>query len=180
MSRAALDDEAERIELTVRLRQKRRRKPDLLDRLAKPPDRGVIGRLRLQRQSAEAPERQRIPNRLLRAWVRERAPLLQKNDLEQRQRRVAGRASDRRMGWGQRRCERRPVDPLLDPVQKSSNLPISAHYRIDERRLGQVTARRRRIILSGLTSENQIRPTSAKLSVVRAVPRAPLSKSNSL
>jgi hypothetical protein len=100
MSRAALDDEAEHIELTVRLRQKRRRKPDLLDRLAKPSDRGVIGRLRLQRQSAEAPERQPATNRLLRAWVRERAPLLQKNDLEQRQRRVAGRASDRRMGRG--------------------------------------------------------------------------------
>ena len=49
--RAALDDEAERIELTVRLKKQRRRKTKLVDRLAKAPDRGVIRRLGLQRQA---------------------------------------------------------------------------------------------------------------------------------
>ena len=39
----------------------------------------------------------------------------------------------------------------------------AAHHRLDKGRLGQVTARHRRIILFEPTSENQIRPTSAKL-----------------
>jgi hypothetical protein len=30
------------------------------------------------------------------------------------------------------RIERRPVEPLLDPVQKSSTLPIPAHHRVDD------------------------------------------------
>jgi len=36
-------------------------------------------------------------------------------------------------------------------VQKSSNLPIPAHHRVNKRSLGKVTARHRRIILSGPT-----------------------------
>jgi hypothetical protein len=60
--------------------------------------------------------------------------------------------------------ERRPVERPLDPIQKSTALPATDHHRINERRLGKVTARHRRIILFGLASENQKLPTSAKLS----------------
>lgn len=49
----------------------------------------------------------------------------------------------------QQRFERRPVERRLDPVQKPSDLPAAAHQRIYERRLRQVTARHRRIILFG-------------------------------
>src|SRR6202020_860647 len=83
--------------------------------------------------------------------------LLQKNDLEQRQRRIARRSHRRAVNRRKQSLDRRPVEPLLDPLQKASNLPIPAHHRIDERRLGQVTARHR-IILSEPTSVNQIRP----------------------
>src|SRR5277367_6335712 len=68
------------------------------------------------------------------------------------------------MNRGQQRLESRPVERLVDPIQKPTPFPIPAHQRIHERRLGQVTARHRRIILSGLTAENQNSPTSAKLS----------------
>ena len=91
--RAALDNQAERVELTVRLNKQRRRKAELVDRLTEAPDRRVIRRLDLERQAAEAPERQPVPNRLLRPGVRQRMPLLEKQDLEHRQRRIARRAS---------------------------------------------------------------------------------------
>src|SRR6202034_1789825 len=83
--------------------------------------------------------------------IGERVPLLQKNDLEQRQRRIARRSHRRAVNRRKQSLERRPVEPLLDPLEKASNLPITAHHRIDERRLGQVTARHR-IILSEPTS----------------------------
>ena len=54
--RAALDDKAARVELPVDLSQELRRQAKLVDRLAKPPDRGVVGRLYLQRQAAKAAE----------------------------------------------------------------------------------------------------------------------------
>jgi hypothetical protein len=44
--------------------------------------------------------------------------LLQKNDLEHRQRRVAGRASVRTVDRRQQGLERRPVERPLDPIQK--------------------------------------------------------------
>jgi hypothetical protein len=91
-------------------------------------------------------------------------PLLQQQDLEHHKRRIAGRASGRSVGWSQQSFERRPIERLLDPVQKSAALPAPAHHRIHERRLRQVTARHRRIIHFGFTSENQTAPTSAKLS----------------
>ena len=49
--RAALDDEAARVELPVDLSQEPRRQAKLVDRLAKPPDRGVVERLHAQRQA---------------------------------------------------------------------------------------------------------------------------------
>ena len=85
--RAALDDEAQHIELTVCLRKQSRRKVKLVDRLAEAPDRGVVRRLELQGQAAKASERQLVPNRLLSARVGQRVPLLQEQDLEYRKRR---------------------------------------------------------------------------------------------
>src|SRR5690242_20167319 len=75
--RAALDDKAERLELAVDRGQQLRRQAKLVDRLAKPPDRGVVRRLHLQRQPAETTKRQTVAHRLLGGWIRERVPLLQ-------------------------------------------------------------------------------------------------------
>src|ERR1700677_1104356 len=58
--RAALDDEALRIELPVDLSQELRRQAELVDRLAKSPDRSVVRRLHVQRQPAKAAERQPV------------------------------------------------------------------------------------------------------------------------
>src|SRR5580693_6965474 len=49
--RAALDDEAAGAELPVDLSQELRRQAKLVDHLAKPPDRGVVQRLHVQRQA---------------------------------------------------------------------------------------------------------------------------------
>jgi hypothetical protein len=61
---AALDDEAARVELLVDLSQERNRKTELVDCPAKRPDRGVVGRLHLQRQAAKAAKRQPVGYRL--------------------------------------------------------------------------------------------------------------------
>src|ERR1700722_5491940 len=58
--RAALDDKAKRVELTVDLGQELRRQAKLANRLAKPPDRGVVGRLHVQRQAAKATKGQPV------------------------------------------------------------------------------------------------------------------------
>jgi hypothetical protein len=144
-----LDDQAERIELTIRLRKPRRRKAELVDRLAKPPDRGVIGRLHLQRQATKAAERQPVAHRLLGGGITERVPLLNKQELEHHKRRIAWRSHRRALDRRKQRLQRRPVELLLDPIQKPSALPATTHHRLNERRLGQVTARHRRIILAG-------------------------------
>src|ERR1700722_3332231 len=78
--RAALDDEAARVKLPVDLSQQPNRKTELVDRLAKPPDRGVVGRLHIQRQAAKAAERQPVAHRLLRPRIGKSVPLLEKND----------------------------------------------------------------------------------------------------
>jgi hypothetical protein len=53
-------------------------------------------------------------------------PLLQKQDLDHRQGRIARRASDRSMDRGKQALERRPVERLIDPIQKSPALPAAA------------------------------------------------------
>jgi hypothetical protein len=118
------------------LAQELRRQAKLVDRLAKSPDRGVVGRLHLQRQAAKAAKRQPIAHRLLGARIRERVPLLQKNDLGHRQRRIAWHARRRAMDRRKEIPERRPVEPLLDPVQKSSNLAKSRSPSRLRRKLG--------------------------------------------
>jgi hypothetical protein len=55
-------------------------------------------------------------------------------------------------------------------VQKSSNLPIPAHHRVNKRSLGKVTARHRRIILSGPTPQNQIHRLQSSLAAARTKP----------
>src|SRR6202042_353564 len=113
----------------------------LVDRLAKAPDRGVIRRLYLQRQAAKAAERQPIAHRLLGGGIRERVPLLQEQDLDHRQRRITRRAGRRAVDRRKQSLERGPVERLLDPVQKASDFPVAAHHRVDEGRLGKITAR---------------------------------------
>src|ERR1700734_3771956 len=120
--RASFDDQAERVELAVDLRQQLRRQAKLVDRLAKAPDRGVIRRLYLQRQAAKAAERQPIAHRLLGGGIRDRAPLLQEQDLEHRQRRITRRAGRRAVDRRKQSLERGPVERLLDPVQKALRL----------------------------------------------------------
>jgi hypothetical protein len=124
----------------------------------------VVGRLHVQRQAAEPAERQPVAHRLLGARIGERAPLLQKQDLEHRQRRITRRAGRRAMDRRKQRLERRPVEPLLDPLQKASDFPLAAHHRVHKRRLRQVTARHRRIVLSETAPENQNPLHSAKIS----------------
>ena len=51
-----LVDKAERVELAVDLGQELCRQAERADRLAKPPDRGTVGRLRCARLAAEAAE----------------------------------------------------------------------------------------------------------------------------
>jgi hypothetical protein len=85
-------------------------------------------------------------------------PPLNKKDLEHHERRIAGRASGRSVNWRKQSLERRPVERLLDPIQKPSARSVTPHHRVNERRLAKVTAGHRRIILSGPTPENQIRP----------------------
>ena len=80
--------------------------------------------LRLQ-QAAEASKRQSAARGLLGGRVRERAPLLKKQDLEHRQRRIAGAPVAEPIDRRQQRLERQPVERLLDPVQKSSDLPVA-------------------------------------------------------
>jgi hypothetical protein len=65
-------------------------------------------------------------------------PLLQEQDLEHHQGRIAGGASGRSVNRRQQSLERRPIERLLDPIQKSAALPKPAHHRIHERRLRQV------------------------------------------
>jgi hypothetical protein len=154
------DDEAQRIELPVDLGQEASATGQAC-RSSGETARSRRGRV--QRQAAETAERQPVAHRLLGGGIGERVPLLQKNDLEHRQRRVARRSHRRAVDRRKQSLKRRPVEPLFDPVQKSPNFPIAAHHRI-ERRLGQVTARHRRIILSEPTSENQIRPLLQALS----------------
>jgi hypothetical protein len=92
-------------------------------------------------------------------------PLLQEQDLEHHQGRISGDASGRSVNRRQQSLERRPIERLLDPIQKSAALLKPAHHRIHERRLRQVTARHRRIILSGPNPRESNPPTSAKLSL---------------
>jgi hypothetical protein len=54
-------------------------------------------------------------------------PLLNKQNLEHHKRRIAGCASGRSVNRGQQSLKRRPVERLVDPVQKPANLPIAAH-----------------------------------------------------
>jgi hypothetical protein len=111
------------VELPVDLGQELRRQAKLVDCLAKPPDRGVVGRIHVQRQATKTAERQPVAHRLLGGGVRERVPLLQKNDLEHHERRPAWRSYRRGMDRSQQRLERQPVEPLLDPIQKTRSSP---------------------------------------------------------
>ena len=84
--RAALDDQTAHVELTVRPRPKLLRRAKLLDALAEAPGRGMVGRLLIERNAAEASKRQPIARR-----GREPVPLLEKHDLEHGRRRVGER-----------------------------------------------------------------------------------------
>jgi hypothetical protein len=159
--RPALDDETKRVELTVRLRKQRRRKAELIDRLAETPNRGVVRRLYLQRQpqkrrtvSPEPPPS--CPDQTACATAAEAGSLTAPG--------ADSPADPVSKGVSAPGSPQRPASrtPARSDLKKSADVPATAHERVNERRLGRVTARHRRITLFGRTSENQIAPTSAK------------------
>jgi hypothetical protein len=115
-----------RVELPVDLAQQLPRQAELVDRPAKPPDRGVVGRLHIQRQAAKAAERQPIAHRLLGGGIGKSVPLLQKNDLEHRQRRIARRAHRPNHGS----AKAKPRTPTSrTPARSGPEIPQPFHSR---------------------------------------------------
>jgi hypothetical protein len=110
----------------------------------------MVRRFHLKRQPAEATERQSVPHRLRRSRSGQRMPLLQKQDLEDRQRRTLGAPLTE--AWiGASGASN--ADPPNAFSIRSRNPPSSrsrspSHPR---ERLRQVAARYQRIILSSLT-----------------------------
>jgi hypothetical protein len=130
--RAAFDDQASRVELTVDLGHKLLRQAELLDDLAEPPDRGMVGRLLIERNAAEAPKRQPIAHGFLRAGVGEPVPLLEKHELEHGQRRVGWGAVRRRMQWTHQDVERCPLECLGDSFQEPTRRRIGLDEGVGE------------------------------------------------
>ena len=156
--RAAFDHKPARLELPVDLGQERRREAEPVDRLTKPPDRGVIRRLAVQGDAAEAAERQPVAHRLLGGRVRQRVPLLQQQDLEHRKRRVSRRPRRRSMDRRKQRLDRAPVKRPLDILKDPSALRKACDKSFSKRRLRQVTASHQRITLSETPRESQDSP----------------------
>ena len=71
-----LYDHPPRVELAVDLGQQLLRQAQLLDHLAKPPDRRVVRRLGVERNAAEAPERQTVAHGFLGLRIGQVVPLL--------------------------------------------------------------------------------------------------------
>jgi hypothetical protein len=108
--------------------------------------------------SKDKPQKRRNDSRSRTASSRRvgvRVTLLDKQDLKHHKRRITG--APRVEAWisESQGLERRPVERLLDPVQKPTAPPGTPHDRVNERRLGKVTARHRRIIFFGPTSESK-------------------------
>jgi hypothetical protein len=136
MSRAALDDEAERIELPVDLGPRASSTGQACRSL------GEIARSRRSRASPPP-----AAGRKSGGTTPDRAPPPRPPDQRayaiaaeersgHRQRRIAWHARRRAMDRRKQILERRPVEPLLDPVQKSSNLAKSRSPSRLRRKLG--------------------------------------------
>ena len=169
MSRAALDDEAERIELPVDLAKSPIERPSLWiageiarSRRSRASPRPGAGRKSGGTTADRAPPPRRPDQRACAIAAEERS--------EHRQRRIARHARRRAMDRRKQILERRPVEPLLDPVQKSANLAQSRSPSRLRRKLG--TGHDATSAKHPLSSnpENQILPTSAKISEQTAGP----------
>jgi hypothetical protein len=111
--------------LTVDLGQKLLRQA-VLDALAEPPDRGMVGRLLIERNAAKAPKRQPIAYVFLRAGVGEPVPLLEKHDLEHV--RLGLRPKKNAMDPSRRR----QLECLDDIFQESAHTRIGLHKGVGE------------------------------------------------
>ena len=130
--RAALDDQPARVELAVDLGQKLFRQAQLVDALAKAPDRGVVRRLFVERNAAEAPERQPVAHGFLGAGVGQAVPLLEKSNLEHGERRVRRCAVGRTVQRPKQDVEGAPLERLGDLFEKPAAPRMGPHESVRE------------------------------------------------
>ena len=127
------------------------------------PERTHFQDLRLrgrERQPVETTERQSISHHLLRSKVGQRMPLMQRQDLEHRQRRTPGAPLAKAWIGASRASNAGPPNASISPETRRP--PVADHHRVCESRLEKVTARHQRRILSDPAPDP---PTSAEHSL---------------
>src|SRR6185437_16173720 len=108
---------ARRFKLAQDLLEQGFAKPRLPQRVAKPAERRLVRRRRIERKPAEAPKRHAVEQRLLEARIGQTVPLLKQQRLEHGERLIRRPPRLARPDSRNQLANPRPVDQARDPLQ---------------------------------------------------------------